>query len=231
VPDNKVAAIRALGAELRIVGSSQDEAQTEVDRLVAAEGWISIPPFDHPDVIAGQGTIGLELLEDFPELDTVVVPLSGGGLIAGIACAVKSAAPSIRVVGVSMERGAAMQASLRAGHPVDVLEEPSLADSLGGGIGLDNRWTFEIVRELVDEIVLVSEAQIAAAMRALFVEEGWVAEGAGAIGLALLEEPWIGSLGKRVAIVVSGRNVNPQRFEEAIASASAFNAGARQCRG
>lgn len=221
VPDNKVAAIRALGAEVRIVGSSQDEAQTEVDRLAAAEGWISIPPFDHPDVIAGQGTIGLELLEDFPDLDTVVVPLSGGGLIAGIACAVKSAALSIRVIGVSMDRGAAMQASLKAGHPVDVVEEPSLADSLGGGIGLANRWTFEIVRELVDEIVLVSEAQIAAAMRALFVEEGWVAEGAGAIGLALLEEPWLGSLGKRVAIVVSGRNVDPQRFQDAVAPSGA----------
>jgi threonine dehydratase len=130
-----------------------------------------------------------------------------------------------------MDRGAAMQASLKAGHPVDVVEAPSLADSLGGGIGLANRWTFEIVRELVDEIVLVSEAQIAAAMRALFVEEGWVAEGAGAIGLALLEEPWLGSLGKHVAIVVSGRNVDPNRFEEAIASASVFDKEARQCRG
>lgn len=231
VPDNKVAAIRALGAEVRIVGSSQDEAQTEVDRLVAAEGWISIPPFDHPDVIAGQGTIGLELLEDFPELDTVVVPLSGGGLIAGIASAVKPAAPSVRIVGISMDRGAAMQASLKAGHPVDVVEEPSLADSLGGGIGLDNRFTFEIVRELVDDIVLIPETRIAAAMRALFVEEGWVAEGAGAIGLALLDEPWLGSLGEFVAIVVSGRNVDPHRFEEAIASASAFDAGAQPCRG
>jgi threonine dehydratase len=220
VPGNKIAAIRALGAEVRIVGASQDEAQAEVDRLVAQNGKAEIPPFDHPDVIAGQGTIGLELLEDFPDLDTVIVPLSGGGLIAGIACAIKSAAPRARVVGVSMERGAAMHASLSAGRPVDVPEQCTLADSLGGGIGLGNRWTFEIVRELVDDVVLVSEARIAAAMRALFLEEGWVAEGAGAIGLALLEDPIQATLGDRVAIVVSGRNIDMTRFQEVVAMAA-----------
>jgi threonine dehydratase len=212
VPASKLAAIRALGAEIRIVGKSQDEAQAEVDRLVAEQGMAEVPPFDHPEVIAGQGTIGLELLEDWPELDTVVVPLSGGGLIAGIACAVKAAAPAIRVIGVSMERGAAMQASLQAGRPVEVTEEPTLADSLGGGIGLANRWTFSLVRELVDEVVLVSEAQIASAMRTLFFEEGWVAEGAGAVGLALLEPQYSALLGQRIAVVVSGRNIDRTRF-------------------
>ncbi len=219
VPDNKVAAIRALGAELRIVGGSQDDAQREVDRLVAEGGKTEIPPFDHPDVIAGQGTIGLELLEDFADLDTVVVPLSGGGLIAGIACAIKAASPAVRVIGVSQERGAAMQASLVAGRPVEVSEEPTLADSLGGGIGLENCCTFEMVRALVDEVVLVSEAEIAAAMRALFLEEGWVAEGAGAIGAALLNEPHLARLGERVAIVVSGRNIDMARFMAIVAGA------------
>jgi threonine dehydratase len=212
VPDNKIAAIRALGADVRIVGDSQDDAQREVDRLVAEEGRTDIPPFDHPDVIAGQGTIGIELLEDFPDVDTVVVPLSGGGLIAGIACAIKAAAPGVRVIGVSQERGAAMQASLATGRPVEVVEEPTLADSLGGGIGLQNRFTFEMVRALVDDVVLVSEADIAAAMRRLFLEEGWVAEGAGAIGVALLAEPHLVRLGQRVAIVVSGRNIDMDRF-------------------
>ena len=219
VPQNKVAAIRALGGEVRIVGDSQDDAQREVDRLLAEEGKTEIPPFDHPDVIAGQGTIGLELLEDFPDVDTVVVPLSGGGLIAGIACAIKAAAPSVRVIGVSQERGAAMHASLAAGRPVEVIEEPTLADSLGGGIGLENRCTFQMVRALVDDIALVSEAEIAAAMRSLFLEEGWVAEGAGGIGLALLGEAHLARLGERVAIVISGRNIEMTRFLRIVADA------------
>lgn len=216
VPQNKLAAIRDLGAEVRIVGDSQDQAQVEVARLVADEGMNEIPPFDHPDVIAGQGTIGIELLEDFPELDTVVVPLSGGGLIAGVARAVKSAAPSVRVIGVSMQRGAAMHASLAAGRPVEVTEEPTLADSLGGGIGLDNRLTFRMVRELVDEVVLLSEAEIAAAMRRLFLEESWVAEGGGAVGVALLEPPHRDLLGRNVAMIVSGRGIDMALFRRVI---------------
>ena len=140
VPDNKVGAIEALGAEVRIVGNSQDDAQREVDRL--AGEMTAISPFDDAAVIAGQGTLGLEMMEDAPDLDTVLVPLSGGGLIAGVALAVKTANPDARVIGITMERGAAMAASLAAGHPVEVTEEPTLADSLGGGIGLDNRHTF-----------------------------------------------------------------------------------------
>jgi len=224
VPANKLAAIRGLGAEVRIVGDSQDDAQSEVARLVAADGLTEIPPFDHADVIAGQGTIGIELLEDFPDLDTVVVPLSGGGLIAGIARAVKSAAPGIRVLGVSMERGAAMHASLAAGRPVEVTEHPSLADSLGGGIGLENRLTFAMVRDLVDDVVLLGEPEIAAAMRRLFLEEGWVAEGGGAVGVALLEAPHRRLLGERVAIVVSGRNVDMARFRRVVDGAEAGDA-------
>lgn len=215
VPENKLAAIRALGAEIRIVGNSQDEAQFEVNRLTDS-GGVEIPPFDHPDVIAGQGTIGLELLEDFPEIDTAVVPLSGGGLIGGIALALKSASPSIRVIGVSMERGAAMKASLAAGKPVEIAEEGTLADSLGGGIGLANRFTFAMVRELVDEVVTVSESEIARAMRDLFLLEGLIAEGAGAIGVALLGEPHLSRLGQNVAVVISGRNVDMALFRRVI---------------
>ncbi len=115
VPPNKLDAIEAEGAEIRIVGRSQDEAQDEVDRLVAEEGMAMVPPFDDPGVIAGQGTLGLEMLEDAPEVETLVIQLSGGGLMAGIAAAAKAVRPGLRVVGVSMERGAAMQASLRPG--------------------------------------------------------------------------------------------------------------------
>jgi threonine dehydratase len=230
VPANKVDAIRALGADVRIVGASQDDAQAEVARLAAERGMAEIPPFDHPDVIAGQGTIGLELLEEFPELDTVVVPLSGGGLIAGIACAIKAAAPAVRIIGVSLERGAAMHQSLKAGRPMEVAEEPTLADSLGGGIGLNNRWTFQIVRALVDEVVVISEAEIAAAMRTLFLEEGWVAEGAGAIGVALLQVFHLAALRERLAIVVSGRNIDMQRFQAVVSGAAGAEVGEGRCR-
>src|SRR3546814_17754445 len=106
VPRNKVAAIEALGAEARIVGLSQDDAQVEVDRLVAEEGMVSLPPFDHPDVIAGQGTLGLEMLEELPEAETLVVPLSGGGLLAGIATAANTLQPPARILGVPTKRGA-----------------------------------------------------------------------------------------------------------------------------
>lgn len=186
VPQNKVDGIRALGAEVRIVGTSQDEAQVEVDRLVADAGMTLIPPFDHADVIAGQGTVGLEILEDVPEVETVLVPLSGGGLISGVAAAIKASKPDVRIIGVSMERGAAMAASLDAGHPVQVPELPTLADSLGGGIGLDNRYTFRLTRDLVDQTVLLSEAEIADGIRHAYWNERQVVEGSGAVCLAAI---------------------------------------------
>lgn len=212
VPENKVAAIKAVGGNIQIAGNSQDEAQQEVNRLIAEQGMTEIPPFDHFDVVAGQGTIGIELVEDFPELDTVIVPLSGGGLIAGIALAVKTLVPGARVIGLSMEKGAAMYESVRADRPVEVDEQPSLADSLGGGIGLENRYTFNMVRDLVDEIRTVSEARIAEAMRCLYQQEGWVAEGAGAIGLAPLLHGLDLDVGRNIAIVVSGKNIDMELF-------------------
>lgn len=215
VPANKVSAIEALGAEARILGRSQDEAQKEVDRLVAEEGLAEIPPFDHADVVAGQGTIALEMLADAPDLDTLLVPLSGGGLIGGIALAAKALKPEIRVVGVSMERGAAMHASLAAGRPVEVEELPTLADSLGGGIGLANRYTFALVRDLVDGVILLDEPRIALGMRWLFEEEGLVVEGGGAVGVSALLEELVPE-GERIGVVVSGRNVDRRQFLQAI---------------
>jgi len=207
VPKNKVAGIEALGAEARIVGRSQDEAQAEVDRLVAEEGMVMLPPFDHPQVIAGQGTLGLEIIEDLPEVETVVVPLSGGGLIAGVALAVKTLKPDARVVGVTMARGAAMHESLAVGRPVEVEEVPSLADSLGGGIGADNRYTLAMVRDLVDQTLLVSEACIAQAIRHAYEEEKQVIEGSGAVGIAALRAGLIENPGI-TAVVVSGCNID-----------------------
>lgn len=212
VPENKRAAIRALGAELRVTGRSQDEAEVEAKRLVEEEGMVYVPPFDDPHIIAGQGTLGLEIVEDLPEVEEVLVPLSGGGLIAGIALAIKGSLPDTRVVGLSMERGPAMYHSLQAGKPVPVTEEESLADSLGGGIGLDNRYTFPVVRDLVDEVVLLSEAEIAAGMRHLFHEERLVSEGGAAVGVAALLAGKAGGRGRTTASVVSGCNVDMKAF-------------------
>jgi threonine dehydratase len=217
VPENKREAIRAAGGELHVTGRSQDEAQRQVAQLVAEKGMTEIPPFDHPDMIAGQGTIGIEILEDWPGVDTVIVPLSGGGLIGGIALAIKSASPDIRVIGVSMEHGAAMQASLAAGHPVEVEEEASLADSLGGGIGLDNQYTFFLARKFVDEVVLLPEAAIAHAMRHLYLAEGLVTEGAAAVGAAVILDGLAQRLGKHIAVVISGRNVDMDIFQRVVA--------------
>ena len=208
VPENKVSEIRRLGANVRIIGKSQDEAQVEVDRLVAEDGLVMVPPFDHPAVVAGQGTLGLEIVAAMPDVATVLVPLSGGGLAAGVAAAVKGRSPRTRVIGLTMERGAAMKASLDAGHPVEVEEVESLADSLGGGIGLANEVTFQMCRALLDDVILLSEAEIAAGMRHAYREEREVVEGAGAVGIAALLSGRLGRLDGPVAVILSGRNVD-----------------------
>jgi threonine dehydratase len=207
VPANKVEAIEALGATVRIIGRSQDDAQREVDRLVSDDGLVMVAPFDDPAVIAGQGTLGLELMEQAPDTGSVLVPLSGGGLIAGVALAVKTVSPQTHVIGVSMERGPAMQRSLAAGRPIDVEELPTLADSLGGGIGLANKHTFEMVKALVVDVVLVSEAEIAAAIRTAHAEAGEVIEGAAAVGIAALAAGKVRTSGP-VVVVLSGRNID-----------------------
>ena len=217
VPRNKREAIEALGAETRIVGRSQDEAEVEVQRLVEEENLALVHPFDDPLVIAGQGTIGIEILEDQPDIDTVIVALSGGGLISGIALALKSAGPRIRVVAVTMEHGAAMYESVRAARPVEVEEAPSLADSLGGGIGLDNRYTFELVRALVDDYVLVTESEIARAMRHLYWNDRVIAEGGGAVSVAAVLADKVPDLSGNVVCVVSGGNVDMTAFTRIVA--------------
>jgi len=211
VPDTKVRAVEALGAEVLRVGESQDEAAEMVETLVSEQGLVNIPPFDHADVIAGQSTIAVELLEARPDLETLLVPLSGGGLISGMAMAAKAIKPSIRVIGVSMSRGASMAASLESGTPVMTDEIPTLADSLGGGIGLNNRYTFAMCRELVDEVALVSEEAIYQGMRSLLMDERLVTEGAAAVVHALLLEGGIDVSGPAAA-VISGRNVDMQQL-------------------
>ncbi len=211
VPQAKVDGIRALGAEVRIAGRSQDDAQAEAQRLVAEEGLTEISPFDDPRVIAGQGTIGLEIMAARPDTEVLLVPLSGGGLAAGVAMAAKAIKPSIRVVGISMDRGAAMYESIRAGHPVEIEEVPSLADSLGGGIGMQNRLSFPMCRDLLDEVVLVSEEEIYHAMQALYYEDRIVAEGACVVGLAAVLSGKVKVTGP-TATIVTGRNLDMEMF-------------------
>lgn len=220
VPANKVEGIRALGAEIRIVGRSQDDAQAEVDRLVREEGYATVPPFDDPAVIAGQGTLGLEIVEAVPDVDLVLVPLSGGGLAAGVAVAVKALRPQARVIGVSMKRGAAMHASLKAGRPVFVEELETLADSLGGGIGLENRHTFRLCAGLLDGTVLLTEGEIADGIRHAYAAEQEIVEGSGVVGIAALLAGKVEARGPTVALV-SGRNIDMGLHRRIVAGGAA----------
>lgn len=221
VPQAKVEGIRALGAEVRIVGRSQDEAGAESRRLALEDGLVEIPPFDDPLVVAGQGTIGLEMLEDRPDLAAILVPLSGGGLAAGVALAAKAVNPAIKVVGVTMDRGAAMRDSIRAGRPVEVEEVASLADSLGGGIGLDNRLTFALCRDLLDDCILVTEDEIHDAMQTLYFEDRMVAEGAAVVGIAAIKSGRLPRSGGPVATILTGRNVDMAAFTDIVSGRGA----------
>jgi threonine dehydratase len=211
VPANKVDAVRALGAKVRVTGQSQDDSEHEALRLARDEGYAYVPPFDDPSVIAGQGTIGLEIVEVLPDVANIVVPLSGGGLFAGIALAAKSANSAIGLTGVTMARGAAMQASLAAGRPVLVEELDTLADSLGGGIGLENRYTYALTRDLIDETVLLDEASIERGIVHAYREERLVVEGAAAVGMAAVLDRALPA--ERIArgplvLVVTGANID-----------------------
>ncbi|AJZ57851.1 ectoine utilization protein EutB [Paraburkholderia fungorum] len=223
VPANKVQAVRALGGKARIVGKSQDEAEHEALRLVREEDFAYVPPFDDPHVIAGQATIGLEIVEALPDVANIVVPLSGGGLFAGVAFAARSANRAIGLSGVTMSRGAAMHASLAAGHPVLVEEVETLADSLGGGIGLENRYTYALTRDLIDETVLLDEASIARGIVHAYRHERLVIEGAAAVGIAaLLDGVLAAGRLKRgpLVLVVTGANIDMDQHRRIVDSAS-----------
>ena len=222
VPRHKVEAIRNSGATVRITGKTYDEASAHARRLEREEGRTAIHPFDDPRIIAGQGTIGLEIAEDLPQIDTLVVPLSGGGLISGIAVAARALRPAARVIGVSMQRAPVMHESLRAGRILNLQDEPTLADALAGGLGGSNRFTFRICRDLIDETVLVSEEAIATAMRFLLLTHRLVVEGGGAVGVAAAMCGLVRSDGP-MAVVVSGGNVDTALLMEIAGDADGRN--------
>jgi threonine dehydratase len=205
---NKVQAIKGLGAEILVTGSTYDEAEQRAFQLAAERDLTMINPFDDPLVIAGQGTAGLEIIEDLPEVDTVLVPVGGGGLIAGIGLALKAAGGDRRLVGVSMDRAPVMYHSLEAGHPVIIQQEETLADALVGGIGIDNQYTFPLLQRLVDDFVLVSDQEIAEAILFALREHHLVVEGGGAVGIAALLSGKLPEAKGTTVAVVSGGNVD-----------------------
>ena len=203
----KLRAMRKHRAETILHGATYDEAEAKSYEIQKQRGLTYVHPFDDPLIIAGQGTIGLELLEQIPMLDTVVVPLSGGGLISGIAVALKRQEPEMRVVGVSAVNARVMHESLEEGRPIVFPEDETIASALSGGIGMKNRHTFELVRDLVDEYLLVTEEEIRDAMAFALTEHKLVVEGGGAVGIAALLSGKFSGRGENVAVVVSGGNI------------------------
>ncbi|MGH2318372.1 hydroxyectoine utilization dehydratase EutB [Planococcus sp. SE5232] len=208
VPKMKVDSLKRLGARLEIGGESQDAAGVRCFELEKERGYTVIEPFDDPYVIAGQGTIGLELLEDLPTLSDVLVPLSGGGLLSGIGLALKTNSPDVRITGVSMERSAVMYESLKAGKPLEMEESETLADSLLGGIGLDNHYTFDMVEEYMDQLVLIPEEEIGYAMAYMMDQERMIVEGAAATGIAAVLGNQIPNQNGSLVVIITGRNVD-----------------------
>ena len=212
----KLDGIRRAGGQVVLAGDTYDETEHQALAMAEEEGKTFVQPFDDPWVAAGQGTLGLELLEDIPELGTVLIPLSGGGLAGGVAYALKEQRPDIRVVAVSAANARVMYESIRAGKPVELPEKETLAEALSGGIGLANRYSISLIRELVDEHVLVEEEEIREAMLFALRDLQSVVEGGGAVALAaVLGGKWdAGVTGPQrpVAVVLSGGNVSLSRL-------------------
>ncbi|MFO7714152.1 pyridoxal-phosphate dependent enzyme [Desulfosarcina sp.] len=211
-------AIRKLGAEVAIKGKSQDEAEENYCRLTAARGHIPVVPFDDPMIIAGQGTIALEILSRLPNADVLLIPLSGGGLLAGMALAAKTINPGIHIVGISIARSPAMLESLKAGRPVEVEENDSVADSLLGGIGHVNRYTLQLVKNHTDEHLVISEAEIKSGMCHIFENHRLIVEGAAAVGVGALVNQRIDVKGKTVVALLSGNSINSNEYISIIRS-------------
>jgi threonine dehydratase len=202
----KVTATRNFGAEIVLHGANYDEACDEATRICTAEGMTFIHPFDDPLVMAGQGTIGLELLEQVPELQAVVVPIGGGGLIGGIACAIKESRPDIRVIGVQTSRLPSMAAAVEQHHPVTLDSATTIADGIA--VRRAGEVTFPVVERYVDEIVTVDEDEIASAILVLLEREKTLAEGAGATALAALIQKKTTLKSEHTAVIVSAGNID-----------------------
>ncbi len=214
-PALKLAATRGYGAEVRLYDRAEESREKIAREIVADEGRILVPPFDDVAVIAGQGTAGLELLEDVPDLDAVLTPLGGGGLLSGVAVAVKAVRPSARVFGVEPEAGDDFVRSLAAGHPVSIPVPQTIADCLQ--TTMPGAHTFALVNALVENVVTVSDLELARAMSLFFTAMKLVVEpGATAAFAGVLSGRVPGLSGKRVGVVLSGGNVDAVTFSRLV---------------
>jgi threonine dehydratase len=202
----KVVSTRGFGAEVILHGANYDEACEEALRRCAEQGLTFIHPFDDPVVISGQGTIGLELLEQVPDLEAVVVPIGGGGLISGIACSLKESNPKIRVIGVEPEKLPSMLRAREAGHPITLSPEATIADGIA--VRRAGDVTLPLVSRYVDEIVTVDDEEIASAILMLLEQEKTLAEGAGAAALASLLQAKTNLKNRKTAVLVCGGNID-----------------------
>lgn len=213
-PISKVEATRSYGAEVCLVPGVYDDAYAKAVELQQQHGYSFVHPFDDPKVIAGQGTIGLEILEQLPDVDAVVVPIGGGGLISGVAFAIKTLRPEIKVYGVQSSGAPSMAASLQEGHIARLSEVSTIADGIAvkePGVN-----TFEMCNKYVDEVVTVSDEEIAAAILALTEQQKLVAEGAGAVSVAAVMYNKVPVKGKKVVCLVSGGNIDVNTFSRVI---------------
>ncbi|GII64531.1 threonine ammonia-lyase [Sphaerisporangium krabiense] len=205
-PLPKVEATRSYGADVIFAGTVVDEALAAAREYAEETGAVFIHPFDHPDIVAGQGTVGLEIVEQLPEVGTITAAVGGGGLAAGVALAVKSMRPGVKIVGVQAERAAAYPASLAAGHPVAVDPASTMADGIA--VGRPGDITFEMIHYLVDSVVTVSEETLSRALLLCLERTKLVVEPAGVAGVAaLLELPR--AFEPPVVAILSGGNIDP----------------------
>ncbi|PYY49750.1 threonine ammonia-lyase [Curtobacterium sp. MCPF17_050] len=213
----KLQATRRYGADVVLRGHSVEEALSAAKDFAIRTGAVFIPPFDHPAVIAGQGTVGLEIVDQVPDVDTVVVPIGGGGVISGIAIAVKGMAErlgrDIRVIGVQAENAAAYPSSIQAGEPVTITTSPTIADGIA--VARPGDMNFPIIRDLVDEIVTVSDDDVARALLVLLERAKLVVEAAGAVGVAAIMAGAVHDTGRTV-VLLSGGNIDPLMMERII---------------
>lgn len=213
-PVSKVTATKNYGAKVVLHGSVYDEAYEKACEIQRETKATFIHPFDDPYVIAGQGTIGLEILADLPEIDVVLVPIGGGGLAAGISKAIKSINPEIKVIGVEASNAASMKAALGSGSVHDINTKPTIADGIA--VRRAGKLTFDIIKENVDEVVSVSEDDLARAFLALVEKEKMISEGAGAAALAALYNSNLDLEGKTIVSIISGGNVDINLMERII---------------
>jgi threonine dehydratase len=202
-----------LGAEIVLEGTTSVERKVRADALAAELGLAMVPPFDHPNIIAGQGTVGLEIVDDWPEVDTVLLPIGGGGHISGAAVALRSLLPGVRIVGVEPEGAASMKAAVDEGRPVRLDHIDTIADGLAPVQA--GEYTFRHVREFVDEVVTVNDEAIRSATKLLVERMKLVVEFSGAATVAALRSGVVRP-GNRTVAVLSGGNIDPSALKELI---------------